>query len=126
MCVAEVCDMITQKLQAIPGISYAEIASTAYKSGRPKLATRLLDYEPRAADQIPLLIAMKQDDVALAKAIDSGDTDLVYLVLLHSMRAARDSPADFFAILQNKPVAIKLLIKYAWQKDPEVRCACDL
>jgi hypothetical protein len=35
-----------------------------------------LDYEPRAADQVPLLISMQQDDLALSKAIESGDTDL--------------------------------------------------
>lgn len=37
---------------------------------------QLLDYEPRAADQVPLLISMEQDELALIKAIESGDTDL--------------------------------------------------
>jgi hypothetical protein len=35
-----------------------------------------LDYEPRAADQVPLLISMQQEELALSKAIESGDTDL--------------------------------------------------
>jgi hypothetical protein len=37
---------------------------------------QLLDYEPKAADQVPLLIEMEQDELALSKAIESGDTDL--------------------------------------------------
>lgn len=30
----------------------------------------------RAAEQVPLLLQMKEDKIALVKAIDSGDTDL--------------------------------------------------
>lgn len=56
----------------------------------------------------------------MCQALDSGDTDLVYLVLLHSLRYFKEDPTGFFAILQNKPVAIKLLVKYAWQKDPDL------
>ena len=35
-----------------------------------------MDYEAKAADQVPLLMRMKKDDLALEKAIMSGDTDL--------------------------------------------------
>lgn len=38
--------------------------------------SQLLDHEPRASDQVPLLLAMKEDRLALQKAVDSGDTDL--------------------------------------------------
>ena len=37
---------------------------------------QLLDYEPKASEQVPLLLRMDQDHVALTKAIDSGDSDL--------------------------------------------------
>ena len=37
---------------------------------------QLLDYEPRASEQVPLLLKMGQLAPALNKAIDSGDTDL--------------------------------------------------
>jgi len=67
---------IVGKLSACPGISYAEIASAAHKAGKPKLATILLDNEPRAQDQVPLLISMRQPEHALEKAIESGDSDL--------------------------------------------------
>lgn len=44
---------------------------------------KLLDYEPRATLQVPMLLRLGQDKVALVKAIESGNTDLVYTVLLH-------------------------------------------
>ncbi|RRT78531.1 hypothetical protein B296_00013144 [Ensete ventricosum] len=32
---------------------------------------------------VPLLLSIEEEDSALVKAIESGDTDLVYLVLFH-------------------------------------------
>ena len=80
----EICDSIVKKFQENGddrkgkdgGVSYAEVAKKAWEVGRSSLASLLLDYEPRAADQVPLLLQMKQDKVALVKAVDSGDTDL--------------------------------------------------
>ncbi|KAL0578223.1 Vacuolar protein sorting-associated protein 16 [Marasmius crinis-equi] len=81
----EVCKMIVDKFETLGGadVSYAEIAKRAWEVGRTGLATRLLDYEPKASDQVPLLLSMKEDRLALQKAVDSGDTDLIYQVLLH-------------------------------------------
>ena len=44
---------------------------------------QLMDYEPRARLQIPLLLRLGENLPALVKAIESGNTDLVYTVLLH-------------------------------------------
>lgn len=33
--------------------------------------------------QVPLLLGIGEEDTALSKATESGDTDLVYLVLFH-------------------------------------------
>jgi len=110
--------MIVDKLGNKTGLSYAEIAKTAYKVGQPKLATRLLDYEPRAADQVPLLISMQEDELALIKAIESGDTDLVYLVIFHLKRKL--PLGEFFRIINNKPLACNLLEVYCKQQDVEM------
>eukprot|EP01112_Ceratiomyxa_fruticulosa_P007909 TRINITY_DN2060_c0_g1_i1.p1 TRINITY_DN2060_c0_g1~~TRINITY_DN2060_c0_g1_i1.p1 ORF type:complete len:827 (+),score=180.52 TRINITY_DN2060_c0_g1_i1:187-2667(+) len=112
---SEITNLIVQKLEKVPGVSYAEIASAAYKFGRPRLATMLLDYEPRAADQVPLLISMQEDELALSKAIESGDTDLMYLVLLHIKRTK--PIRDFMQVVHNKPAAMDLLIAYCKQQD---------
>ncbi len=57
---------------------------------------------------------MQQDELALSKAIESGDTDLVYLVILHIKRC--QPPLDFFHIIRNKPVVLDLLILYCKQQ----------
>merc|ERR1712137_1152682 len=109
---------ISEKLKSIPGISYAGIASTAYKYGKSTLATQLLDFEPRAADQVPLLISMAQDELALKKAIESGDTDLMYLVLLHLKRT--NSVEQTVKMILRQPEALDLFIAYCKEQEPEL------
>ncbi|KAJ3040033.1 hypothetical protein HDV00_011482 [Rhizophlyctis rosea] len=110
------CRMIVEKLgEDSPGMSYIEVAKAAYEAGQTKLATRLLDYEPQAANQVPLLMSMKEDEIALVKAIESGDTDLVYLVILHMKRQL--SPAEFYKIISGKPLACSLFEAYCREQD---------
>lgn len=40
------------QLKVCPGISYATVAADAHRNGRQKLAALLLDYEPRASEQV--------------------------------------------------------------------------
>lgn len=102
-----VCRIIVEKLSGKPGISFESIARAAYDEGRGRLATELLNHEPRAGRQVPLLLSMEEDEVALDKAIESGDTDLVYFVL-HTLR--RKLPlAAFFRTINSRPVATALV-----------------
>ena len=114
----EIKESIVNKLSSLPGISYIEIASTAHKYGRPNLARDLLDYEPKAGDQVPLLLKMKEESHALAKAVDCGDTDLVYMVILFMQK--NRSLQSFFEGLGNKRLAYDLLISYCKEKDHEL------
>ena len=41
-----------------------------------KTLFKLLDYETKASEQVPLYMQMKNPDLALKKAIESGDSDL--------------------------------------------------
>ncbi|EFA85317.1 hypothetical protein PPL_02318 [Heterostelium album PN500] len=105
--------IIINKLQSAPGISYANIASAAYSVGRHHIATKLLEYEPKAAEQVPPLLTMKQRDMALNKAIESGDTNLVHLVLLNLERNERNTYLD---TVFSKKVALDLLLSFSKQK----------
>ncbi|XP_062491531.1 vacuolar protein sorting-associated protein 16 homolog, partial [Pezoporus occidentalis] len=102
----EVAQAINHKLGDTPGISYSEIAARAYDCGRTELAIKLLEYEPRSGEQVPLLLKMKRSKLALSKAIESGDTDLVYTVVLHLKNEL--NRGTFFMTLQNQPVALSL------------------
>jgi hypothetical protein len=102
-----ICRKIVEKLSGKPGISFEAIARAAYDEGRGRLATELLNHEPRAGRQVPLLLSMEEDELALDKAIESGDTDLVYFVL-HQLK--RKLPlAAFFRVINTRPTATALV-----------------
>ncbi len=94
----QLCNLIVEKLRDHPTVSFAEIARDAWAAGRVRLGTKLLVHEPRAVDQVPLLLSMHEDQVAIEKAVESGDTDLILHVLLRLKH--RLSRADFFRIMQ--------------------------
>eukprot|EP00474_Spongospora_subterranea_P002851 CRZ03309.1 hypothetical protein [Spongospora subterranea] len=102
---------IVKKLKAFPDIKLSPIASAAYRAHRPTLALTVCEHETRAHLQVPLLISMNEEERALDKAIESGDTDLVHLCLLH-LRRSRSSSA-LYSILRSRPLAQSLLICYA-------------
>ena len=108
-------EMIISKLLSCPGISFAPIATTAYRYGRRALAVMVLEYEPLAENQVPLLLSMKEDELALDKAIASGDTDLVYMCILHCHKTRQQK--DFFALLKDRALARQLYISYCKQTD---------
>ncbi|KAK4881688.1 hypothetical protein RN001_005007 [Aquatica leii] len=101
---------IANKFGYTSGISYSDIASTAAQCGRKQLAIKLLDHESKASEQVQLLLKLDENKPALLKAIESGDTDLVYMVIL---RLRDNMPlADFKMTIRNFPVAQALYIKY--------------
>lgn len=101
---------------------------------------QLLDYETRAADQVPLLLEMREDRIALQKAVNSGDTDLgqypyapsmppytngvilVYHVLLHLHK--RLPLGNFFRLIEEGgpglAPAAKLLQVYAREQNRDM------
>ncbi|KAI0792484.1 vacuolar protein sorting-associated protein 16 [Abortiporus biennis] len=119
-----VCRSIVEKFEKVggSGVSFAEIARKAWEVGRTELATKLLDHEPRASDQVPLLLSMKEDKLALSKAVESGDTDLVYHVLLHLQK--RLPLGNFFRLIEEGgpqlAPASKLLQVYAREQNREM------
>jgi hypothetical protein len=112
-----ICRAVVQKLNGKPGISFEEIARAAYDEGRGRLATELLNYEPRAGKQVPLLLSMEEGEIALDKAIESGDTDLVFFVLLQLKQKLPLS--SFFRVINNRPVATALVETSARAQDQD-------
>lgn len=76
------CDLIISKLQTCRTVNYTIIAQRAVDEGRKELAISLLDYEPAVSRKVPLLLYMKKYTIALDRAIESCDPDLIYLVIM--------------------------------------------
>ncbi|KAI9678604.1 MAG: hypothetical protein M1817_005661 [Caeruleum heppii] len=113
-----ICREIVAKLTGKRGVSFEIIARAAYDEGRGRLATELLDHEPRAGKQVPLLLNMEEDEIALGKAIESGDTDLVLFVLLHLKQKLPQT--SFFRVVSNRPMATALIESSARGQDQEL------
>lgn len=108
-------DRLASVSSKYPGLSYADIAKEARAHGRNQLAVKLLDLEVIPSNQVFPLLSMKEYDLALTKAVQSGDTDLAYSALL---AIRRELPtADFFRLLRNKPAASRLFEVYCREKD---------
>ncbi|XP_026330192.1 vacuolar protein sorting-associated protein 16 homolog [Hyposmocoma kahamanoa] len=101
---------IGEKLRNVPGISYAKIAMKAAEKGRKSLAIKILEYETHSKLQVPLLLALGEGPTALLKATASGDTDLVYVVLLHLKE--KMGKHEFELTIRSFPLAHALYIKY--------------
>ena len=110
-----ICKAVVEKLADKRGISFESIARAAYDEGRAQLATQLLNHEPRAGKQVPLLLSMGEDDLALDKAVESGDTDLIFFVLLQLKNKL--PLASFFRKLSPRPVASALVESSAASND---------
>lgn len=102
-----ICRLIVERLSGKPGISFEEIARAAYQEGRGRLATELLNHEPRGGRQVPLLLSMEEDKLALDKAVESGDTDLMLFVLLQLKKKL--PLASFFRVINSRPAATALV-----------------
>ena len=114
----ELCTEIVRKLNGQRGISFEEVARAAYDDGRGDLATELLKHEPRAGKQVPLLLSMGEESIALDKAIESGDTDLVFYVLLTLKKQL--SLSNFLRTINSRPVATALIESWAVDQDQDL------
>ncbi|XP_015182776.1 PREDICTED: vacuolar protein sorting-associated protein 16 homolog [Polistes dominula] len=113
----QIAEEIADKLGYAPGVSYSEIAKRAADCGRKQLAIKLIDYEPRAHLQVPLLLTLGEERAALHKAVESGNTDLVYTVILHLRENM--TLGDFQMSIMHCPLAMALYIKYCQNHNRE-------
>ncbi|CAI9262007.1 unnamed protein product [Lactuca saligna] len=86
-------------LKLCRSISYVAVAAHADQTSRRKLALF----------QVPLFLGIGEEDTALTKATESGDTDLVYLVLFHIWQ--KRPTLELFGMIQARPITRDLFIR---------------
>lgn len=97
------------------GVSFATVAETAIHCGQIALAERLLELEPRAAWQIALLMRLQRYEQALARAVQSGDMDLLLVGVLQPLLEGTDArlePTALSMLLRKHPIALALYRQY--------------
>eukprot|EP00118_Oscarella_pearsei_P006071 m.27723 g.27723 ORF g.27723 m.27723 type:complete len:837 (+) comp30298_c0_seq2:46-2556(+) len=113
----ELARQIYSKLRDAHGISYTDIAEKATECGRRSLAIELLNFEPNAKKQVPVLVKMNEMGLALQKAIESGDTELVYDVVLQLKESMQRD--QFLMTIQQSPVAFDLYLQMCRSENKE-------
>lgn len=114
----DVARAIIGKLEKTPGISFAECARNARALGRLSLAVELLEREPSAQLQVPLLLEFGKDELALSKAIQSGNSDLVYDVILYLK--SKLGTAEFLMRIRSNREVFALFVKYCKEFNPKL------
>jgi len=107
---------VSSRLGLRADISYSDIAEKAAECGKKQLAIQLLEHEVRAERQVPLLLKLGCGGPALRKALASGDTDLVYHVILSLQE--QHSKADFHLMMRSDPGGSKLYSLYCHNYAP--------
>lgn len=119
-------ERIVSKLKSHPGISFRTVSLEAARLGKRKLAVSLLAAEPSAASQVQCLMDIGEMDDALKRAVESLDSDLVFLVMtkligdrrpqafqkLNETDISRDMMISFCRF-SNDPTRRDLLLEYA-------------
>ena len=73
----ELCSQITSRMT--PNQSLATVAEYAHgQAGRKKLGAMLLEFERNTDEQVKLLLALNAEEVAIQKALESGEIDLTH------------------------------------------------
>ena len=117
--------VLCAKLEGQLGVKWAAVAAHAQAQGRPRLAAALAEHESCAADQVPLLIELGEEEAALRRAVESGDPDLTFEVI-HSMwrhlerHHSAEAQRRFWTSVAAHPSAAALLAKFlSGSGDPE-------
>ncbi|XP_037955262.1 vacuolar protein sorting-associated protein 16 homolog [Teleopsis dalmanni] len=107
----EVARKIIEKFKnpSIEGISFCNIAEKAHAVKRDELAIKLLELEPRASLQVPLLLKLGKYDRAVQSATQSSDTELITTVLLEIKKKIMLD--NFHMIIREYPVALNIYKK---------------
>jgi hypothetical protein len=115
---AELHAALRAKLAGRPGVRWARVAAHAAAQGRRCLAAALLEHELDAAEQVPLLLELGQEEAALDKGLAAGDGDLAFGVANAMRQRAARAPAGsaeaqrLWAALGARPAAAALVRKH--------------
>lgn len=108
---------IANRLGKASGISFINIAKKAVTHGRIKLAVKLIDFEPRPALQVCMLLELEKYSDALDKAVESGNTDLISFVIVKMQR--KMSLKDFQMEVRRDPIVYSLYKKHCKEQNEE-------
>ncbi|BHF64295.1 Vacuolar protein sorting-associated protein 16 [Sparganum proliferum] len=100
----------------VPSLSFTDVATRAAEYGHRNLAEKLLELEPRPSLEIPLLLRLNKHGLALTRAVESGDTDLLLQVLMALQDTAKLDAASLGLLLRQHPTALAFYREHLEQR----------
>lgn len=76
----------------------------------------ILDMVQNSIQQIPLLLSMQEEELALRKSINNENCDLIYLTLLHMEKYSKYDTNSFYKIISTHSETLNLLKKIYYSK----------
>uniref|UniRef100_A0AA85KCQ8 Vacuolar protein sorting-associated protein 16 homolog n=1 Tax=Trichobilharzia regenti TaxID=157069 RepID=A0AA85KCQ8_TRIRE len=98
-------------------LDFADVASQAILAGRETVAEQILEYEPRAWRQVPLLLKLSRYNRALVRAVETGDPELITVVVVALQEQGKLPPADLAMVLRRHPIALAIYQETLGQVD---------
>ncbi|CAH8558381.1 unnamed protein product [Schistosoma haematobium] len=102
---------------SIPHLDFADVASQVISAGRETVAEQILEYEPRAWRQVPLLLKLSRYNRALVRAVETGNPELITTVVVALQEQSKLPPADLAMVLRRHPIALAIYQETLEQAD---------
>lgn len=100
---------VVRRLRACNFNGFAELAQQAKIAGCGAAALMLLDAETNPSKQVPMLLSIGETEVALKRALNSSDADLLFTVMVHLIRTRGSA---VIAMLTMHKASRDLLLQY--------------
>ncbi|PWV01624.1 putative Vacuolar protein sorting-associated protein 16 [Trypanosoma cruzi] len=101
---------VIEKLNELKQNSFAEIACKLYVKQKKHAALLLLEAEKVALQQVPKLLDINQPELALQKAVTSGDTDLIFTAMMYLIS---HQGVEALPLLMSDSTTEKIFLLYA-------------
>ncbi|KAL3319546.1 Vacuolar protein sorting-associated protein 16 [Cichlidogyrus casuarinus] len=112
---------IDKSLQSkIRELSFAEVAMQALKAGKKEIAEQLLQFECNFSKVVPVLLSLEQYSRALARAVESGDPELIVSVIVRLRDEKKVSAAELMVALRKYPTALAIYMETCAASDPNL------
>lgn len=110
----QVAEDIRQIFEHNSSVSFADIASRAIEQNRMYLALKLIEFETQSTKQIPLLLSLRQFDLVFPRALESCDSNLIYMSIFSLLETTKDE-TRFVSQLKKHNLAFSYYCRYLFE-----------
>lgn len=112
----EIASKILDTLGQNPVVPYVDIANKAIEHNRIRLAIKLIENEGQSSKKIPLLLSLKQYDLVIAQALETCDSNLIFMAIF-KLKESIPSEIQFLELLKKHQQAFRYYCNFLTVSD---------